>query len=334
MVITKPKRRLPPGRAFERLVSRIESNLARKGVVIKSPDSLPDSVVGGTREVDVSMRSTVGSAEVLVIIECRDRSRSQDITWIEQVRSKREAVGASMAIAVSSRPFSKKAVRAAQRYGIEIRVVSRVSDEDIQRWAGLLQVSTEHIRYNDRSVTIELFGEEVICRGALDWITELTRERGFGANFLTGRNNDLMSPLDFIRGTIKTTARKGPQSSPLEITLPPKSGIRLGNDPARQVLVGNDDLAQGSPVRKQLLIEFEEGDASVRWDGADFRVQRLTLNYEVELVTRTPVDPRTFRYTSPSGTVADVSEHSASIAGTEIIIVNRRAGPELPEGPS
>jgi hypothetical protein len=38
---------------------------------------------GTSREVDVSLRSQVGSVSVLVIIECRDRAKPQDVTWIE-----------------------------------------------------------------------------------------------------------------------------------------------------------------------------------------------------------------------------------------------------------
>src|SRR5690349_20691053 len=95
-------RTVKPGRALEMLTARIEGALSHAAVEVRSPDHIADRVSGGTREVDVAIRSTVGSAELLVIVECRDRARPADVMWIEQVKTKRDAVGASKAIAVAS----------------------------------------------------------------------------------------------------------------------------------------------------------------------------------------------------------------------------------------
>ena len=70
-----PRNKPKPGRVLEMLTARIDGSVSGLDVIVKSPDHLEDKVAGGTREVDVSLRSTVGSAEVLVIIECRDRGR-------------------------------------------------------------------------------------------------------------------------------------------------------------------------------------------------------------------------------------------------------------------
>lgn len=59
-------------REFERLITRIEKMLAPMGAEIKSPDRIPDKVTGQLREVDASIRYTVGSAPVLITVECRD----------------------------------------------------------------------------------------------------------------------------------------------------------------------------------------------------------------------------------------------------------------------
>ena len=89
------------GRDLEQLVAHLETFLGPQGAEIQSPDYLPDRVTGERREVDISIRLHVGSAPVLVIAECRDRSRVEDVTWIEQLASKRDDVGAAKAIAVS-----------------------------------------------------------------------------------------------------------------------------------------------------------------------------------------------------------------------------------------
>jgi hypothetical protein len=66
-------------REFELLVTRIEGALAPTGAVIKSPDYVRDNVTGEQREVDASIRYRVGSVELLVTVECRDRSRTEDV---------------------------------------------------------------------------------------------------------------------------------------------------------------------------------------------------------------------------------------------------------------
>jgi len=122
-------------RDFERLVARIEQVLAGDGVTITAPDRIRSLITDRYREVDASLRSRVGSAELLVTVECRRRGAKQDITWIEQLGSKKQAIGAARTIAVSSSSFSSDALRAAKHYGIDLRNLSEISDAEIQDWA-------------------------------------------------------------------------------------------------------------------------------------------------------------------------------------------------------
>jgi hypothetical protein len=77
-------------REFELLVARIEKQLSPLGAIIKSPDSIIDKVSGSPREVDASIRYVVGSTPILITIECRNREKLQDDTWIEQLAKKKE----------------------------------------------------------------------------------------------------------------------------------------------------------------------------------------------------------------------------------------------------
>ena len=95
-------------RQFERLVARIERDLAPKGAVVRSPDRLPDLVTGSVREVDASIRFTVGSAPILITIECRRRAAVQDDTWIEQLAAKKEKLGAAKTIAVKGQNIRRR----------------------------------------------------------------------------------------------------------------------------------------------------------------------------------------------------------------------------------
>lgn len=122
---------------FERLVARIERFLAPIGAVVTSPDHLTDKVTGQPREVDATIRMRVGSSTVLITIECRKRNSVQDVTWIEQLATKRGQVGADKTIAVASEGFSAPATKAAEFHGIDVRRLEDVtSDDDVRQWFG------------------------------------------------------------------------------------------------------------------------------------------------------------------------------------------------------
>jgi hypothetical protein len=137
---------------LEKLTASFERVLAPKDAVIKSPDRLKDRDTGKMREVDVSIRYTVGSAPILVTVECRDRSRKDDATWIEQLACKQRSIGANATIAVSARGFGEPAQRKAKSFGIELRHVERVSDEEIAKWFEKLFVHVGYLTYRLKSV--------------------------------------------------------------------------------------------------------------------------------------------------------------------------------------
>ncbi len=125
----------PEWREFEKLVALIERHLSPKGATINSPDLIPDKITGELREVDASIRYQVGSVPLLITIECRKRASKEDSTWIEQLASKRDDIGASATVAVSSTGFSEPAIKKARFHGIETRLLQEVSEKAILDWA-------------------------------------------------------------------------------------------------------------------------------------------------------------------------------------------------------
>jgi hypothetical protein len=119
------------GRDLERVISLLEGSLPQSGIQLKSPDFLPDKDTGALREVDISLRGRIGSSDILAIIECRDRDATADVTWIEQVITKRNSVNADKAMAVSSSKFSKPATLKAKKYNIVIRTLDEIDPADI-----------------------------------------------------------------------------------------------------------------------------------------------------------------------------------------------------------
>jgi hypothetical protein len=138
-----------PWRELEKLVRDLEQIFAGEQVQVKSPDRIPDKVTGRLREVDVSLRSRIGSVDVLVILECRKRSGKQDATWIEQLATKANDIGASRAVAVSSTPFTAGAIAKATAHNIDLRAFSEVTENVALHWMG-------GIAYNYEVASIEI----------------------------------------------------------------------------------------------------------------------------------------------------------------------------------
>lgn len=121
-------------REFERLVARIERDLSPQGAVVRSPDKVRDLLTGSFRQVDASIRFRVGSSPILITVECRRRGAVQDDTWIEQLATKKEKVGAAKTIAVFSSGFSEPAKITAKLKGIDLRNLREITDEEIVAW--------------------------------------------------------------------------------------------------------------------------------------------------------------------------------------------------------
>jgi hypothetical protein len=121
----------PDWKDFEQLVARIEKDAGPLGLVVTSPDRIVCKITGSKPEVDASIRIRAGTTDILITVECRKRHPKQDVTWIEQLVAKRDAIGAACTIAVSSSGFTPNAVAVANRHGIQLRRLSDVSASTI-----------------------------------------------------------------------------------------------------------------------------------------------------------------------------------------------------------
>jgi Restriction endonuclease len=140
------KQEIPDWKQFEQLVARIEEDAGPLGLAVTSPDKILCRITGRKREVDVSVRSRIGTVDVLITIECRKRRPRQDVTWIEHLAAKRDSIGASCTIAVSSSGFTASAEAVARRYGIKLRRLSEVSAAEINTLMRIAFVAFTHKR--------------------------------------------------------------------------------------------------------------------------------------------------------------------------------------------
>jgi hypothetical protein len=162
--MTARRRRDPEWREFERLIARIEADAGPHGLVVTSPDRLRCKVTGRLREVNASIRAKVGTTEMLVTIECRRRSKIQDVTWIEQLATKKTSIGADRTIAVSVSGFSSEAQTAASHSGITLRKVSDLTAADVNPLLGMDLVMFWHKACAITGAGIRTYraGEEIV----------------------------------------------------------------------------------------------------------------------------------------------------------------------------
>ena len=129
-----------PWKEIQDLVAYFERELAGQGIIIKSPDWIWDKFAQTKREVDISLRKQEDFDEVLIIFEVRDWKAVQDITWIEQLVTKKKHLSANHLIAVTTSDFSKSARNVAEKYDIELRLISEVTAKDIGLWFTLSEM--------------------------------------------------------------------------------------------------------------------------------------------------------------------------------------------------
>jgi hypothetical protein len=90
---------------------------------------------GERRQLDVTIRKSVGTEEVLVVVECKVYNRPVDIKAVEQFIGMLQDVSAARGVMVSSSGYTKGARSKAAEYGITLLSYEDAADYD---WSGLL----------------------------------------------------------------------------------------------------------------------------------------------------------------------------------------------------
>lgn len=119
------------GQNLQRLIRTIES--ARNSglnVKIESPKRIRDKITKRMREHDVVLTCTVAHREVVIALECRDRSRKVGVDAVEAFRSKCESTDIHSGIMVSANGFTNTAVTKAAAYNIGCLTLDQVQNFD------------------------------------------------------------------------------------------------------------------------------------------------------------------------------------------------------------
>lgn len=143
-----------PGREWEILVAQLETLFAGPGFKVRSPENIRSRRTGNVVKVDVAVRGKVGTQDILIAFECRDREDRQGVDWIQQLSTRKQDIGASELIAVSRDGFTADAIREAEACGIPLRTLSKVSPDELASL--VLGVRLEIQRPQYRATQIDL----------------------------------------------------------------------------------------------------------------------------------------------------------------------------------
>lgn len=209
---------MPGWREFEKLVARIEQAIAPSHAIVRSPERIPDKLTGELREVDATVRLKVGTSEVLITIECRDRSATEDVRWIEQLAQKQRDIGAAVTVAVSSTGFSGPALTKASILGIQTRTLTEATAADFVKWLRFQNVVLDIREWSLADLALELY-DSTIETDLLPEFNDCFRQLGHLAPIFIRRNDGKRFHVENI--LIEWTKRNGsffPKEIPINST--------------------------------------------------------------------------------------------------------------------
>lgn len=114
---------------FQKMVTYIAEQLAPNGAQLQESAELPErGITGVVREVDTLLVVPVGLTSVRIAIESRDRSRKDDIQWVDDLIGKYALLSVDRVLAISSSGFSAAARQKAELHAIELLTPVDVTD--------------------------------------------------------------------------------------------------------------------------------------------------------------------------------------------------------------
>lgn len=131
---------------FEQQVKRIHALVEQPDSVITWNDHLPDpDNPEQLRQIDISIKK----GGTLTLVECRIHKKKQDVKWIEELIGRRLSLQADALIAVSASGFTSGAIKKAATYGIFLRDLLTLSDEEIRQWGNKAKIWVEYVRFSN-----------------------------------------------------------------------------------------------------------------------------------------------------------------------------------------
>ncbi len=130
------EKRNPKWKRFEMLVAKIQQKISPNAKV-----TLDDKIIGRKtrvkRQIDISVRETIGQFDILVVIDCKDYSKPVDVKAVEEFIGLADDVGANKGALVASSGFTNTAKIRAKDAGIDVYSLVDAEDHEWQSYIAL-----------------------------------------------------------------------------------------------------------------------------------------------------------------------------------------------------
>lgn len=137
---------------FELQIHRIYELLNQKGSKVTWDDKISDpDNPNQPRQIDISIKRD----NKLTIVECRIHKKSQDVKWIEELIGRRSSLKADAVIAVSSSGFTQGAYLKAKKYGVILRDLLTLTEQEIKAWGHKTKVRLSFMVYSQVEIDLD-----------------------------------------------------------------------------------------------------------------------------------------------------------------------------------
>ena len=114
---------------FEDIVAKVRKDFS-PNATIKTREKILGKKSGCPRELDITIRETIGPDEMLIAIDCKDLSRKVDIKKVEECIGLFDDVGVNQGVIVSAKGFTKSALERGKRNNINLYTLVDSDDHD------------------------------------------------------------------------------------------------------------------------------------------------------------------------------------------------------------
>jgi len=112
---------------------KFKNQSLRQNAEIKLGDSIPGIDSKTNRQIDISIRTRVGSYSILVVVECKDYKDPVDVTAVESFISALKDVRANKGVMISAKGFTQAAQNLSTHHNVYLL---RLIDTESVDWGG------------------------------------------------------------------------------------------------------------------------------------------------------------------------------------------------------
>ena len=237
---------------FEELVKRVQEELAPDAIV-KLDDKIIGSDTGIARQIDISVKRSIGNYEILVVIDCKDYSRPVNVKDVEAFIGMIQDVHANKGVIVSASGFTKTAKTRGEKAGLNLYRLVDTGDHDWQVMA-YIPVICNFIgprKYSFRfSGNIEIIDFPFNEPQSLKIYDENNCELGTLLNIMKKNWNDYQYPiepgnyknLELMKGITKIKSDNSYQELNIKLNLLVESRLYFGELPIQKLSGFKDEL--------------------------------------------------------------------------------------------